>query len=590
MILQALSKYYERMAADPESGIAPEGLERKSIPFLVIIDENGKFINLEDTRVLEGKKLIPKTFLIPRSKSRTGVRGYETVNLLWDHIGYLFCHPKDDEKAKNQHHSWLNYIHNLPDKIKNIRGVSAMIKFYQSEEEIKAVKAHPSWADCLKTSTCNMMFQLVGELNPIPCLSEIHEYAKQSASDSSDSGAGEGEENIIARCLVTGRIGKIVRVHSDTRINKDAKKLVGFQKNSGYDSYGKEQGFNAPVCTTAEFAYTTALNTLIKSQNRLWVGDTLILFWAASIKDTDFERLFYNFFGEVPKDNPELGPEAVKSLFRSIESGVFQGVEDRKFYILGLAPNSARIAVRLWIGESISKLSKRIAQYFYDLSITHHPNLSDFLSMPYLMKSIALREESKNISPMLPGEVMYSILQGLPLPNTLLQAALRRIRAEHSITYPRAALIKACINRATRVKNPTIKEELNMSLDEQNTNIGYRLGRLFATLEKIQSESHPGINATIRDRFYGSASGTPITVFGNLMRLKNHHLAKLENPGRRVNFERLISSILDGVEAKKSFPSHLSLEDQGRFAVGYYHQMQDFFMKKENKNQGGNHE
>jgi CRISPR-associated protein Csd1 len=145
-------------------------------------------------------------------------------------------------------------------------------------------------------------------------------------------------------------------------------------------------------------------------------------------------------------------------------------------------------------------------------------------------------------------------------------------------------MIKACINRSTRFKNPNIKEELQMSLDENNTNIGYRLGRLFATLEKIQQEANPGINATIRDRFYGAASGTPSTVFGNLMRLKNHHLAKLESVGRRVFFEKLLGQIIDGIEAKISFPAHLTLEDQGRFAIGYYHQMQYFFTKKPDNN------
>ncbi|MEI6972751.1 MAG: type I-C CRISPR-associated protein Cas8c/Csd1, partial [bacterium] len=148
---------------------------------------------------------------------------------------------------------------------------------------------------------------------------------------------------------------------------------------------------------------------------------------------------------------------------------------------------------------------------------------------------------------------------------------------EHEIPHPRAALIKACINRSTRSKHPEQKEELKVSLDESNTNIGYRLGRLFATLEKIQQEASPGVNATIRDKFYGAASSTPVTVFGNLMRLKNHHLAKLENQGRRVNLERLIGQIMSGIN---DFPPHLKLEDQGRFAIGYYHQMQDFYTKK----------
>ena len=123
-----------------------------------------------------------------------------------------------------------------------------------------------------------------------------------------------------------------------------------------------------------------------------------------------------------------------------------------------------------------------------------------------------------------------------------------------------------------------------MSLDRTNLNVGYRLGRLFAALEKIQEEANPGINATIRDRFYGAASGTPSTVFGNLMRLKNHHLAKLENTGRRIYFEKLLAEILDGIDACTAFPAHLNLDDQGRFAVGYYHQMQDFYTKKAEKN------
>ena len=117
-----------------------------------------------------------------------------------------------------------------------------------------------------------------------------------------------------------------------------------------------------------------------------------------------------------------------------------------------------------------------------------------------------------------------------------------------------------------------------MALDVTNTNPGYRLGRLFAVLEKIQEEASPGINATIRDRFYGSASGTPVAAFPHLMKLKNHHLAKLENRGRAVNLEKIVGEIMDGLD---DFPTHLSLQDQGRFAVGYYHQRQDFFKKNE---------
>ena len=173
---------------------------------------------------------------------------------------------------------------------------------------------------------------------------------------------------------------------------------------------------------------------------------------------------------------------------------------------------------------------------------------------------------------------MRAILEGLPYPATLLQSVVRRIKVEHEITHIRAALIKACINRNCRFKKKTQQEELAVSLDPNNMNIGYRLGRLFAVLEKIQEEANPGINATIRDRYYAAASSAPVTVFGRLMTLKNHHLSKLESAGRRINLERLIGEIVGGVQ---DFPAHLNLDDQGRFAVGYYHQKQDFYTKKE---------
>jgi CRISPR-associated protein Csd1 len=197
--------------------------------------------------------------------------------------------------------------------------------------------------------------------------------------------------------------------------------------------------------------------------------------------------------------------------------------------------------------------------------------------------------KSENIPPNLAGETMRAILEGLPYPQTLLQATIMRIHAEQAkkdpktgkpmqhVTYPRAALLKGCLNRLIRVNNPEHQEEIKVSLDKENRNIGYRLGRLFAALEKIQAESHPRINATIRDKFYGSASSSPVTVFGNLMRLKNHHLAKLESKGRRINLEQLIGEIMSGI---KDFPPHLKLQDQGRFAIGYYHQMNDFYNRK----------
>jgi len=578
MILQALKEYYDRKASDAESDIAPEGFERKPIPFLIVIGRNGKFINLEDTRERIGNRFIAKTFLVPRSKSRSGSLSYKTTFLLWDHTGYVLQHP-DDNKAKNQHTTWLRSLKELPPELSNDEGVTAILKFYDSGG-VDDVKSHKTWNECTKVLSCNMTFKLAGEILPIPCCHAVQEYVKQASKSSSDITDESIEDKVIGRCLVTGEVGEIVRVHSDTRISKDSKKLVGFQKNSGFDSYGKEQGYNAPVGKSAEFAYTTALNTLLKSSPRMLVGDAVTVCW--SEKSSDLENQIADFFSEPPKDDPDRGVRAVESLFKSIKSGAFLADENEKnrFYVLGLSPNAARIAVRFWIVGTVAGMAVKIKQHFDDLRIVHGPRDKDVFSLFRLLVSTAAQSKADNIPPNLAGDTIRSVLEGLPYPKTLLSAAVRRNRAEQEVTYYRAALIKACINRSTRFKNTSIKEELKMSLDENNTNIGYRLGRLFATLEKIQQEANPGINSTIRDRFYGAASGTPVAVFGNLMRLKNHHLAKLESAGRRVFFEKRLGQIIDGVEAKIAFPTHLNLEDQGRFAIGYYHQMQDFFIKK----------
>ncbi len=568
MILQALREYYDRKSSDPESKIAPPGFEWKEIPFLIIIDSDGKFINLEDTR--EAGKA--KSFLVPRSKPRSGKKSFETTFLLWDHIGYVLDHP-GDEKSKNQHNTWLKELEKLQTEVHAENEAVAISKFYNTGGPGR-VKAHPKWSECTRIPSSNITFKLANAILPVPCNTAVVNYLRTLET-------AEDTNKIYGRCMVTGDLDEIVRVHGDTRISKDAKKLVGFQKNSGYDSYGKEQGFNAPVGKSAESAYTTALNTLLKSPSRMLVGDAITVFWSA--KKTELENHFVDFFREPPKDDPDQGVRAVESLYRSIKNGVFQSEDvQNRFYVLGLSPNVARIAVRFWIVGTVMGMASKIKRHFDDLKIVCGPKDQKVLSLFRLLVCMAAQGKADNIPPNLAGETMRAILEGLPYPQTLLQAAIRRIRAEHDISHPRAALIKACINRATRFKNPNIEEELGMSLDESNRNIGYRLGRLFAVLEKIQQEANPGINATIRDRFYGAASGTPVAVFGNLMRLKNHHLAKFTSNGRRIYFEKLLGIILNGVEAQVAFPPHLSLEDQGRFAIGYYHQHHNFFSKQEN--------
>jgi CRISPR-associated protein Csd1 len=591
MILQALKDYYDRKAADPESDIAPEGFEKKELPFIIVIKATGEFVTLDDTREKAGKKLIAKPYLLPRSKGRSGSKSYATTFLLWDHIGYVLQHPKNDAKAANQHATWMASIESLPSELKQDEGVTAVMAFYK-RGGIDLVKASPNWAECSKIPSCNISFRLAGETTPVPCRPAVRQYQKNTMGitppeDSSDDDAPE----LFGHCLVTGTYGQIKRTHGKIPIQKYVPSLVAFQKNAGYDSYGKEQAYNAPISASAEFAYTTALKSLLKSDSsKIQVGDATTVFWSEKMDDAEFEQNFAFFF--APKDDPDQETQAVKSLYKSVQSGVPSTGGNRRFFVLGLLPSKARITVRFWINDTVANMAQKILQHFEDLEIDHGPGEQKTIPLRRLLRSIALQEDDENIPPNLSGETIRAVLTGTPYPQTLFQACIRRIKAEQAtknkltgkpkphVSYPRAALLKACLNRSLRLHNPTSEQPITMSLDPTNLNIGYRLGRLFSTLERIQSEASPSLNATIRDKFYGAASGTPVAVFGNLMRLKNHHLAKLENVGRRVNFERLLGDIMGGIT---DFPAHLTLADQGRFAIGYYHQTQDFFTPKSDK-------
>jgi len=579
MILQALKEYYDRKADDPESDIAPEGFEKKELQFIIVITENGEFINIEDTREKIGNKLVAKTFLLPRSVVRTGGKSYATTFLLWDHIGYLLGLPTEDKKSSKQHQTWLKALDDLPQELVADIGVKAILNFYDKNEIVKAI-ASPQIQECLKAPQCNMAFRMVSDI-PIPCRKKVQAFVRDKLKPVGSEENNEGTDKSLKTgiCLVTGQSGVIARTHGRTSIDKDTKCLVGIQKNSGYDSYGKEQGYNAPIIKSTEFAYVTALNTLLKSKNqRILIGDASTVFW--SEKQSSFESDFSLFFKEPEKDDPDAGTQRVKALFEAVNSGAYAEDDgNNRFYILGLAPNAARISVRFWKAGTISEFSLKIQQYFDDFAIIKPPKETEYYSIWRILVNIATQDKSENIPPNLAGEFMRSVLDGTPYPATLLQAVLRRIRSdtENRVKPIRAALIKAYFNRYYRFHPNQNYKEVNMELDMNQPSVGYQLGRLFATLEKIQEEANPGINATIRERFYGSACATPVTVFANLLRLKNHHLAKLENKGRVVNFERLLGEIIGHL---RNFPAHLDLYEQGLFAIGYYHQRQAFFASK----------
>lgn len=586
MILQALYDYYQRKAADPESNIAPLGYEWKEIPFILIIDKDGKFINLEDTRQGDGNKKIAHKFLVIKTKGRSGKNSWQISNILWDHYGYVLKYAKDEsdksqEDAQKRHKTFIELANKYSEAFPENEQFLAVKKFLGDDCEKQKVFNHPIWPECSKIPGCNMSFRLIGE-SKIAAENKDLQYTIEPDNNSSDDSISEnlgGKEGI---CLITGERGPIAVLHHSTSIpgGKSGGKLVGFQKNSGYDSYYKEQGLNAPVSMKAEDAYTTALNVLLgkDSHNKIKLSDMSIVFWAE--RKSEFEEKFSFFFTNPDKDDPDRNSQEIKALYSSFYTGKLNTESSTKFYILGMAPNSARIAVKLWKRGTVKEFAEKFILHFSDLDIQRSKNDREYFSLFSLLSNIAPEYKMDNLHSGFISSVISSIIEGTPYPSILQQQCIRRIRADRNINRVRAAILKAYLNRKNRIYS-NIEKEISMALDISNTNQGYLCGRLFAVLEKIQEEAQPGINATIKDRYYGAASSTPVTVFGRLLNLSHHHLVKL-NPGRKINFEKLIGEITAGISSN-GIPAHLSLDDQSRFAIGYYHQRQDFFINKEQK-------
>ena len=573
MILHALTQYYQRKAKS-DGGVAPEGFENKEIPFIIVIDKQGKFIQLEDTRELKNKKKVARTFLVPKGLGRSGSKSYEVSNLLWDHYGYVLAYAgeKGQEQADKQHASFTANVNELKQALPNDAGVAAVAAFLASAEEKGKVMQSANWAECAKVKGCNLSFRLVDEAVDLVCQSKaVRAYVSQANQAQSDN-VPKGI------CLVTGKPAPIARLHNAVK-GVNAKPAPFTSVNlSAFESYGKEQGFIFPVGEQAMFEYTTALNTLLAGKNHFRIGDVTAVCWSA--KPTPLEESLASLISGGGKDNPDEHIDAVKTLYKSLYNGQYQKPDGKeKFYLLGLSPNSARIVVRFWHETTVATLSEGIAAWYDDLQMVRGENspYPEYMPLPRLLGNLVLDGKMENLPSDLIAQVTDAALNNRVLPVSLLQAALRRNKAEQKITYGRASLLKAYINRAIRAGRLKNMKELTMSLDRNRQDIGYVLGRLFAVLEKTQDEANPGLNATIADRYFGSASSTPIAVFGTLIRLSKHHLSKLNTEkyrGKRIFLEKLFQEIIGKID---NFPNHLDINHQVLFGIGYYHQKQDFF-------------
>ena len=579
MILQALSDYYRRKCEDPDPAqrLPLFGLEQKEIPFLLEISAEGELLQLRDTREQQEKRKVASVFRVPIGiKKTSGV----AANLLWDTLEYVLGVDTKGkpERVAQQHAAFRARIAALPAAARADAGIQAVERFLDNID-LAQLERQPAWADALEANAV-LSFRLQGDLDLV---------CQRPAVVAAALNVGLDGDAPQAMCLVTGERAPVERLHASIKgvwgAQTSGANIVSFNARA-FESYGKteRQGENAPVGRAAAFAYTTALNHLLRkdSTQRIQVGDASTVFWTE--RESEFETLIPDIFGDPPKDDPDAGTRAVHALLDAVHSGKW-GRSDQatRFYVLGLAPNAARISIRFFHCVTLQEFGQRIAQHFEDLSLARGPHDAPYPSLFRLLTAVALQNKADNIPSNLGGAIVDAIFSGVntPYPSLWLNVAVGRSRAEQNVNYLRAAAIKACLNRQMRhtrmsSPNPAPEQEFLPMLDLSNTHPAYRLGRLFAVLEKIQEEASPGLNATIRDRYYGAASSTPVAVFTTLLRLKNAHLKKL-TAGRTAWFEKLLGEVLGPVT---DFPKHLPLPDQGRFALGYYHQRQDFFTKK----------
>ena len=541
MILQALYDYYHRCGDLPR-----KGMELKEIGFLIVIDEDGNFIRLEN-RMIDKKHA--SQFLVVQTVQRSGRKF--VGNCLWDNcdyaIGYSEKNPEKAELCKEAFTERVKQLLNVFPQNIVLRAIYSFYKKYPCVYDI--ISKDPLWYE-MYTSTKNISFIING--------------SKHIAAEDSDiiNFSCSSDDNIEANiCLVTGLRGKTARIHAKVPLQGNSfTSLVSFKDGKGYDSYGKSQGTNAPVSEKAEFAYTTAINHLLanNSRNKFILGTRTFLFWSSKNNEAGqkAEESFFALFGfNEQEDDPNKNIEQVRKVFEAIFKGT------RKF-------------------------AETICKHFDDMEVVDtRLEKKPYTSLRNIISTVTLGGKVSDATPNLADAVVKSIFEGLPYPQTLFASCIRRIRAESSekdknaVHITRAAIIKAYLNRINN--NEQIIQPM---LDKENSNQGYLCGRLFAVLDKIQEEANN--QNSIRERYMNAASATPATVFATILNLSSHHAENL-NEGRKIFFEKIKQEIIDKISAN-GFPTHLDLQDQGRFFVGYYHQRQDFFTKAEKENNNNN--
>ncbi|MDO4866030.1 MAG: type I-C CRISPR-associated protein Cas8c/Csd1 [Clostridia bacterium] len=582
MILQSLNRYYDRLVRDGK--LERPGWQPVKVSYALQINDEGQLVHVlpRMIEVERGKKkvMVPMAMNLPAQVKRSvGI----VSNFLCDNSTYILGLDnkgkpertvKCFEACRDLHIELLKAVDSAPAR--------AICRFFESWQPQAA-------RDCELLAP--FMDDLLGGANITFAYgqSDVENWTEvQQAWDDHYNNTGDGR---TMRCLVTGEEGIPARIHPSIRGVAGGQPmgttLVGFNAPA-FESFGRDggQGLNAPVSERAAFAYSAALNYMIAEQgHHLRLSDATIVFWAESGND-GYAACFAAMFGEDAALTDDDLFDALKGLAagRNVTWRESDLSPDEHFYVLGLSPNAARLAVRFFLQNTFGDFAKNLAAHHERMRIVKPDfDMRSVLSFRQMLdETVNQKSRDKSPSPLLSGALVRSVLQGLPYPVLLLEQVELRIRAEHRITRGRAAIIKAFLLRNTRGsdKFDQYKEALEVELNENTNYQPYLLGRLFAVLEGLQQAANPGINATIRDRYFNSACATPSIVFPQLIKLAQAHLKKLDG-GLAVYYNRQLGDILCRFNA--DYPTRLSLYDQGIFQLGYYYQVQTRYMKKEEK-------
>ena len=583
MILASLARYYRRLAAENDGmgnpKVPPYGFSEEKIGWILVLDKEGR---LKDVipHLSEDKKPQPKYMSVPK------VGGSDSNSIkpkfLWGNSQYILGitakETKDPSRTTRCYNSFRSYHLGLL-KDSQDEGLLALRKFLETWQP-DMFQNQPCKKEILDT---NMVFKLSGTSGYIHQRKDALKLWIQEI---------ENEEITDGFCLISGEQSKIAEKHPVIKgVNggKAEQMIVSFNKEA-FASFGKEQGANAPVSEQSAFAYTTALNYLLRQRNQeannhcLTIGDTSTVFWAEA-DDNATAQAAEGFFAQVftPPDDEQESAKVFKVLEQIGKGRPLQEIApelspNTRFYILGLAPNAARISVRFWLDTTFGQLAENLAQHWQDLALEPCAWKTP-PSIWRLLLQTAVLGKSENISPVLAGEMTRAVICGTPYPLSLLSQLITRIRADGDVNGLRVAMMKAVLER--RFRKGFIEEGVPMSLNNESPNRAYLLGRLFAVLERIQYQALGELNAGIADRYYGSASAVPFSVFPRLLSGAKHHLSRLrkDKAGMAVNLDKDLGEII--AKLPETFPRHLSIDEQGRFAIGYYHQKQSYFAKKE---------